>query len=313
MKDIQVIMLKGLMGSGKTTFCKQFLKENQNYKCVNRDALRHMLSNYTFDNLNESLVQKQWIEVVDTIIREGFNLIVDETNLNPKTYTQNIKYIKEIAHKYNYNAIISDKVFEVSLEEAILRDKMRDFSVGESVIRQAYKKYILPEKRAAQSKAVFNASNRIDASLPICIIYDIDGTVALNLGHRSYYDYNEKVLNDVPSNKVVALLQMVHSILEASGEEYKFFAMSGREDTCYEHTLTWLHKYTIPCDALFMRKAKDGRQDNIVKRELYEEHIKGKYTVLYVIDDRPQVLKEWCDLGLFTLNVNQDPLCALGF
>lgn len=47
-----------------------------------------------------------------------------------------------------------------------------------------------------------------------------------------------------------------------------------------------------------MRPQGDMRRDSIVKRELYENHIKGKYNVVAIFDDRPQVIREcWQALG----------------
>lgn len=309
MKTIEVLMLKGLMGSGKTTFAKQFLKENQNYKCVNRDALRHMLSNYTFNSENEKLVQQLWLASVESIISQGYNLIVDETNLNPKTYKQNIDAITVIAKEYEIPVSFSMKEFDVYLEEAILRDKLRDFSVGEDVIRQAYKKYILPEKRQGVIDSIIKSTKQIKAmDKPLCIIYDLDGTTALNPGHRSYYDDTSAVLLDTPNQ----LLQWVFSSLSICVQIH-YVAVSGRKDTCYRETRQWLDKYKFPCNSLYMRKSEDSRQDSIIKKEIYEEHIKDKYDVLCVFDDRPQVLKMWTELGLYTFNVNQDPYCSLGY
>ena len=82
--------------------------------------------------------------------------------------------------------------------------------------------------------------------------------------------------------------------------------MSGRKETCREITEQWLEKNNVPYDDLYMRKADDNRDDTVIKRELFEKYIKGRYNVLFVIDDRPKVCKMWQDLGIFTLVVNQD-------
>ena len=56
---------------------------------------------------------------------------------------------------------------------------------------------------------------------------------------------------------------------------------------------------------LEMRREKDGRQDAIVKRELFDTHILGKYYVEFVLDDRNQVVDLWRnDLGLTCFQVN---------
>ena len=52
-----------------------------------------------------------------------------------------------------------------------------------------------------------------------------------------------------------------------------------------------------------MRKTGDNRKDAIVKREIYETHIKDKYQVDYVLYDRNQVVEMWRSLGLTCLQV----------
>jgi hypothetical protein len=54
-----------------------------------------------------------------------------------------------------------------------------------------------------------------------------------------------------------------------------------------------------------MRAENDGRKDSIVKKELFEQHIVGKYYIDLVIDDRNQVVEMWRkDLGLTCLQVD---------
>ena len=81
---IHIIFCRGMQASGKTTFAEKFLTENQNYKRVGRDFLRHMLSNYTFDDKNEQMVTSLEMAVTEEILSRGFNLIVDKMNLNKK-------------------------------------------------------------------------------------------------------------------------------------------------------------------------------------------------------------------------------------
>jgi hypothetical protein len=55
-----------------------------------------------------------------------------------------------------------------------------------------------------------------------------------------------------------------------------------------------------------MRHNGDYRKDVVVKEEMYNDHIKGKYNVTVVIDDRLQVCRMWHRLGLPLLRVG-DP------
>ena len=52
-----------------------------------------------------------------------------------------------------------------------------------------------------------------------------------------------------------------------------------------------------------MRTIGDHRSDFIIKQEIYEREFKGKYNVLYVLDDRNQTVNMWRALGLTCLQV----------
>jgi hypothetical protein len=54
-----------------------------------------------------------------------------------------------------------------------------------------------------------------------------------------------------------------------------------------------------------MRQTDDNRKDSIIKEEIYDAHIRGKYNVLFVLDDRDQVVQMWRSLGLTVLQCNE--------
>lgn len=127
------------------------------------------------------------------------------------------------------------------------------------------------------------------------VIVDVDGTVALNVG-RHPFDWS-RVSEDAPNRGVVAAVRHAFN----SGIEIVF--MSGREDVCARDTLLWIYEHVeIHSVTLLMREEGDYRKDSVVKRELYEKHVEPHYDVLYVIDDRQQVVDMWRDeLGLTVL------------
>lgn len=137
------------------------------------------------------------------------------------------------------------------------------------------------------------------------IIVDIDGTIAQKHPDRDIYDYS-KIHMDLPIEPV---LSVINCVLEANASRYykcKLLFVSGREDSCKIQTEIWVETHLDGYDySLFMRKTGDYRSDTVVKREIYEEHIKDKYNVIAVFDDRPCVLRMWRELGLFTFNVQQ--------
>ena len=134
--------------------------------------------------------------------------------------------------------------------------------------------------------------------LQYCIIVDIDGTVA-HMKNRSPYDYS-KVDSDIPD---IAILSLIKSFLEGYGEKVHLFFVSGRKDECRSMTEDWLKNNAPEYDALYMRGEGDKRKDVEVKKDLFNEHINGKYNVLFVLDDRNQTVEGWRDLGLKCLQV----------
>jgi uncharacterized protein YxjI len=127
------------------------------------------------------------------------------------------------------------------------------------------------------------------AALRECVIFDLDGTFAF-LGDRSPYDASRAEHDEVN--------QAVHFVYEAirrGKPETVVLLVSGREDRWRAETERWLERHGIIADELFMRRAGDRRKDTVVKREIYERHIAGRYTVRVVFDDRDQVVRLWRD------------------
>ena len=134
--------------------------------------------------------------------------------------------------------------------------------------------------------------------LPKAILCDIDGTLAL-LGDRNHYDptTGEDLLNYPIAN----ILQVYdnQTLFEVS-----LILITGREDKYREHTVDWLRRNQIVhYQELLMRRTNDFRKDYVIKKELYSKDIKGKFDVLFALEDRDQVVKMWRDLGITCLQV----------
>lgn len=138
-------------------------------------------------------------------------------------------------------------------------------------------------------------------------IFDIDGTIA-DTAHRQHYmeakDKNwpafyNAMVNDPPVSPVVRVLE---SLKEAG---YAIVLVSGRPDDYREQTETWLKENWIRYNALYMRKAKDYRADDIIKLEIYKEKIEPHYDIIGIFEDRKRVKRMWVKEGIFTFDVNQ--------
>lgn len=138
----------------------------------------------------------------------------------------------------------------------------------------------------------------IPAILPIAIICDIDGTIALR-GNRGPHDHDSS-MEDAVNWPVVQIINQFMLY------EYRMILVSGRDEQYRDVTEYWLRAHALfphKPDALLMRPRGDNRADEIVKREIYERQIKGKYSVRAVFDDRNKVVKMWRELGLLCLQV----------
>jgi hypothetical protein len=135
-------------------------------------------------------------------------------------------------------------------------------------------------------------------NLPKAIICDIDGTLAL-LGNRNRYDPTTGV--DVLNDPIANILKVYDSqtVLQVD-----LIIVTGREEKYRDFTENWLEANEIShYKQLYMRKTGDYRKDYIIKKEIYEKEVKGKYEVLFVLDDRDQVVKMWREEGLTCLQV----------
>jgi hypothetical protein len=139
---------------------------------------------------------------------------------------------------------------------------------------------------------------------PKCIICDLDGTLA-DCSGRNPYDASRCDEIDLVNPAVNLILNLINDSNRDVLDVIDIILMSGRDSKFRLPTERWLSKHYIPYNALHMRKEGDRRKDSIIKRELYDEHIKDKYEVVFVLDDRDQVISLWRrDLGLHAFQVN---------
>lgn len=114
---------------------------------------------------------------------------------------------------------------------------------------------------------------------------------------RDPYEF-DKVHTDTPNRPVSDLVSCLDNLT-------RIVFMSGRGEESRAETEVWIKDNLAVWDVeLYMRAAGDVRPDWIVKYELFQEHIAGKYHVWFILDDRDQVVDLWRrKLGLPTFQV----------
>jgi len=268
--------MKGLPGSGKSTLAKKIIAENpETYKRINRDDLRAMFDNGNTSDKNEKFVKKVRDLLIVKALQEGKSIVIDDTNLSET----NLRRVSQLVEEYNtkFNEEVEIEVMEVNTDVAVCleRDALREKPVGEKVIRKMHRQFF-------KDSPEYCAQN---PNLPKAIICDLDGTLALMNG-RNPFDAI-KCDEDEINNPVANVLRNYKKL------GYNILLVSGREDRYKEPTLRFLKKHEIEYDNLIMRKSKDSRKDSIIKTEIYNEFIKDKYFVEFVLDDRNQVVDTW--------------------
>lgn len=275
----------GLPGSGKSWFARKKVSGDKNFVRVNRDDIRGYFT--VCDGKWNHQREKTTVMIRDAMIRaalqDGKDVLCDDTNLDPKV--QN--HLKAIARECGATVMFEDHT-DITPQECIKRDLERLTSVGADVIWNMYRKYLKPEPV------------KQNPDLPHIIIVDLDGTLAL-CGDRDIYDDARADVDHV--NEPVAT--MVRAFLTAR-PDVSLICMSGRDEGRSRNaTAGWLVANDLLPAALFMRKAGDMRHDTIIKRELFDEHIRDKYFVEFCVDDRAGVTQMWRDdLGLPVFQVD---------
>lgn len=286
---------RGLPASGKTTWAKAWVAADPSSRArINRDDFRAMLygtPDYSWPQ--ELAVTEASRNAVRALLAAGRDVVADDMNLRPK-------YVREWARFAAANGVELDVVeFPVSLEESIERDAARERPVGADVIRRMAQKYLQKGHLQPIPDQVFDEPHAEaytpQPGTPAAVMVDIDGTLALHNG-RSPYDL-ARCGDDLPNRAVI------DAVRAAAADEMHIIYCSGREDSARDTTAEWLTRHVGIPGPLYMRDAADKRKDSIVKRELFDQHIRDRFDVRYVLDDRQQVVDMWRSIGLTVFQV----------
>lgn len=287
-------ILRGPAAAGKSTWAKEHIERSvYKTKRVNRDSLRAMLDNSVWSKENEKLVVQVRNNIILSAINAKYDVICDDTNIIPKV-------VRDLYKLVAGKAEVQEIHFDTALETCLERNAQRTGAelVPEHILRKQYKEY--QQFKDANCKPDYEIPFEFEpvvfnSKLRPAIQVDIDGTLAL-LGNRSPYDW-QSVDIDLLNGPVATVIDW------AKNAGYKVVLMSGRDSECRQLTEEWLMKHFIPYDELHMRAVGDMRKDQIVKYELFNEHIRDKYNVEFVLEDRDQVVELWRRMGLTCFQV----------
>lgn len=297
----QVIIPRGIPGSGKTTWVKAELAKHMPGTAVriSNDDLSHMLygqpwGKFFFSDTTRETLHKLRLAMLETFLKQDgiTHIYVDNTNLAVPT----VNSLQQVAVRHRAEVIVDDQFLAVDFDECVARDAAREVPVGADVIRKMYgsAKHLKPWKGPHSIPVIEKYDNdRIYGSA--AIIVDIDGTLA-HMNGRGPYDYS-LVHTDLVD-------ESVRYVVNEMRKNSTVIIMSGRSDDCMDVTEAWLKDNGIHYDEIYMRKTNDNRPDWIVKNELFQAHVAGRFRIRFVLDDRDQVVDLWRrKLGLPTWQV----------
>lgn len=291
---------RGLPASGKTTYALELLAKAEpgTLARVNRDSLRGMLHDGRYGGqATEKQVTTLQHANVEQLLRSGVDVVVDDTNLRAST----LRKLAEIAWKVGADFEVQS--FDTPVQECITRDALRPERerVGEDVIRGMDQRYLRGQYVAVSAMPiperpdVAKGSPYVpDRSLPKAVMVDVDGTVALHVT-RDPYDtsrYHEDAPNEPVISAIRAMHDAGHTLIFCSGRHEEFRAVTER----------WLDEHVGPVWMELHMRPGPGR-DDVVKLDLFDKHIRDRWNVVCVFDDRRRVYEMWRSLGLTVMAV----------
>lgn len=133
----KLIICRGIPASGKSTWAKQWVLEDPEHRVrINQDDIRLMLGKYWVPS-REELVQRIQKEALIEALDRGYDIVVDNTNLNKKV----LDFYRALVIDHGNHAIEFKDFFDIPLSVCIERDKNRNVQVSEKIIRNFYNNY----------------------------------------------------------------------------------------------------------------------------------------------------------------------------
>jgi predicted kinase len=291
----------GLPASGKTTHARALMASAKGrIRRINLDDIRAMLDDYgrghVWTKQHEHTAQRIQEDALRAALADGFDVVVDNTHLTPRIPGR----LKQVAAG-RAHFVVHDFTY-MPLEECIRRDARRDRPVGAEAIQRLHKSHQQATKNGWRLTGEWmNSFIPVepyvpDLDLPRTVVCDLDGTLFLHVA-RGPYEFHK-----CESDQVNApVLEALQTYWDAG---YRIVLLSGRPEAddegrdIRERTIRALRRADAPYHELHMRAAGDKRGDDVVKAELFDRHVRHRFNVRMVLDDRDRVVTLWRRMGL---------------
>jgi predicted kinase len=294
-----LIALRGLPGSGKSTWAKAWVERAPERRVrVNRDDIRMELFGVWWPTADaqgtveqkEQRVTALETERIETALKAGKSVVVDATNLNPRTFARLGKMARDTG------ARLAHKDFPVEMAEIYRRNEERDKPVPREVIDSMAAQYMGPNGQfilfpGDYETRPFNAPQQRRQAVG----FDLDGTIVdtrkiLHFveGPKKDFDSFHRLSEFAPANE-----QVLQAMWDAHNAGLAVLITTARDETYRDVSQKYVDSLPAPpIENMYMREAGDKRPDYDVKRDMYDK-ISQHYDLVHQFDDNPQAVKAW--------------------
>jgi adenylate kinase family enzyme len=299
-----ITILVGCPGSGKSTYANDMINNDGDHGAA------------TVRVSQDDQGKAGHMEVFARALANKQDIIVDRMNFDK---AQRNRYL-EPAKKAGYNTVIV--VFHVPMATCLERCNARTDhpTIKDSKsASQAVNFFFCNYERVSDDEANLVKRRGWIVNGPKAVVCDLDGTLC-NVEHRRHFvrppegvkknwpAFFAGIPNDTVNEACEALLRS----MALSGHEIVY--CSGRGDNERKATVEWLNKFGLDLfyseyrsfdrAPLYMRGRHDSRRDDIVKEIILDFEILTRYTPVFMIDDRDQVVAMWRRRGFTCLQID---------
>lgn len=210
-----LIICRGIQGSGKSTWAKQWCHEDPEHRVrFNNDDVRNMLGDYWVPS-REKLVTEAKANMITFALIKGYDVVVDNMNLNPKEDAWIRTLCENIEKDTGIHVNIEYKDFWTPVEECIRRDAARPNPIGEKVIKETWRRYRnfiinsdIKEMLKNKTGAMFDARcfNIPKEEVTNCILWRQQDATRNSISSAGQAHFSHKQLEGLNSNQIQELL-----------------------------------------------------------------------------------------------------------
>lgn len=297
----KIYVLIGAPAFGKSVMARKMHEEDPTKVIVSRDEIRASRGKYWIEEQENYISDIEEFEI-RSAIKHGLSPIIDATNLNPKTIDKWEKLSVELG-------VDLEKIFlpYIPFAEALARDIKRGQeggrAVGEKTLRSFYKRYYWDQYEKEMYGDKYPSSDP-DNSLPPAVIFDLDFTIMYRQ-NRGPFEYAKADTDKVDPKAKWMIQRWIDdgiTIIFLTGRDITDTSIKAIQTALGIDRIKKLSGAYFPYE-IFGRNEGDRRSSVIVKKELYEKEVEGKYNVLMAFDDDQEVVNMYKSKGIFASKV----------